>query len=394
MGAVRGSLARYLARYHVDHGFLIQTLRGEFPFSRPERMLRILRSALLSRFFLCFCCFLRLQTFRGYEMSEIASVVAADLVDLKRLNALVWLGVPPHVSRQKCWELLLGCLPASSENREPTVQRFRDDYIAHNRSTDMTSSGATFSAEDQAAMRQIKKDVPRSASGTAFFQHPRVQLAVERVLFNWATRHPACGYVQGMNDLVLPFFIVVFNENLSIDVVSKSAAAIDAQLSAVHQDHWRVMEADVYILANKFLEKIQDNFVASQQGAHDMVQRFSSIVKTVDPALWSAIHGVGACFFENSRCDCGCDCSTHISATWKFRCLICTSSLALHCCSITGTPLSLPAPILDPRCRYCKIYRPPYLPPVISTRSSPKLSCFTRHMVICSKQPWDSVSLR
>lgn len=30
----------------------------------------------------------------------------------------------------------------------------------------------------------------------------------ERILFIWAIRHPASGYVQGINDLVTPFFVV------------------------------------------------------------------------------------------------------------------------------------------------------------------------------------------
>jgi hypothetical protein len=34
----------------------------------------------------------------------------------------------------------------------------------------------------------------------------------ERVLYIWAIRHPASGYVQGINDLVTPFFIVFLSE--------------------------------------------------------------------------------------------------------------------------------------------------------------------------------------
>ncbi len=30
----------------------------------------------------------------------------------------------------------------------------------------------------------------------------------ERVLYIWSIRHPASGYVQGMNDLVTPLFVV------------------------------------------------------------------------------------------------------------------------------------------------------------------------------------------
>ena len=37
---------------------------------------------------------------------------------------------------------------------------------------------------------------------------------MERILFIWAIRHPASGYVQGMNDLVTPFLHVFLSEHL------------------------------------------------------------------------------------------------------------------------------------------------------------------------------------
>ena len=40
------------------------------------------------------------------------------------------------------------------------------------------------------------------------FQQRCVQEMVERVLYIWAIRHPASGYVQGINDLVTPFLMV------------------------------------------------------------------------------------------------------------------------------------------------------------------------------------------
>lgn len=36
----------------------------------------------------------------------------------------------------------------------------------------------------------------------------------ERILFIWAIRHPASGYVQGINDLVTPFFVVFMCEHI------------------------------------------------------------------------------------------------------------------------------------------------------------------------------------
>lgn len=40
----------------------------------------------------------------------------------------------------------------------------------------------------------------------------------ERILFTWAIRHPASGYVQGINDLVTPFFVVFLSEFVSKSV--------------------------------------------------------------------------------------------------------------------------------------------------------------------------------
>lgn len=44
------------------------------------------------------------------------------------------------------------------------------------------------------------------------FQQIVVQQLFERILFIWAIRHPASGYVQGINDLVTPFFVVFLSE--------------------------------------------------------------------------------------------------------------------------------------------------------------------------------------
>lgn len=37
----------------------------------------------------------------------------------------------------------------------------------------------------------------------------------EHILYIWAIRHPASGYVQGINDLVTPFFVVFLSEFVS-----------------------------------------------------------------------------------------------------------------------------------------------------------------------------------
>ena len=36
----------------------------------------------------------------------------------------------------------------------------------------------------------------------------------ERILYIWALKHPASGYVQGINDLVTPFFVVFLSQHI------------------------------------------------------------------------------------------------------------------------------------------------------------------------------------
>ena len=41
---------------------------------------------------------------------------------------------------------------------------------------------------------------------------------VERILYIWSIRHPASGYVQGINDLVTPFLMVFLQDFVDTDV--------------------------------------------------------------------------------------------------------------------------------------------------------------------------------
>lgn len=59
---------------------------------------------------------------------------------------------------------------------------------------------------------QIHIDIPRMSPLIALFQQKTVQEMFERILFIWAIRHPASGYVQGINDLVTPFYVVFLQE--------------------------------------------------------------------------------------------------------------------------------------------------------------------------------------
>jgi len=97
-----------------------------------------------------------------------------------------------------------GYLPAPLSRRATTLARKRSEYAQLVRQA--FSRGVT--GLDGPIWHQISIDVPRTRPGVKLWMAEPTQRSLERVLYVWAIRHPASGYVQGINDLVTPFFQV------------------------------------------------------------------------------------------------------------------------------------------------------------------------------------------
>lgn len=137
-------------------------------------------------------------------------------------------------------------------------------------------------ADERALYKQIQIDVPRTNSSIKLFQSPIVQQCLARILYLWSIRHPASGYVQGMNDLVTPFFIVFLGEQLqeydqliieNYDVTQLSNLTLN------------LIEADCYWCLSRLLDGIQDNYTFAQLGIQRACNKLSDIVHRVDAPL-------------------------------------------------------------------------------------------------------------
>jgi TBC1 domain family member 2 len=69
---------------------------------------------------------------------------------------------------------------------------------------------------EKGVLHQIRIDVPRTLPHNKMYRSEQAQNALERILFIWALRHPASSYVQGINDLVTPFYSVFIKEQLQL----------------------------------------------------------------------------------------------------------------------------------------------------------------------------------
>jgi len=200
-------------------------------------------------------------------------------VHLGELEAASWSGVP-RVYRSRVWKILCGYLPAGGSDE--VLQRKREEYRGYvNQYFDNKEEG---DKGDKDTFRQIAIDVPRMSPLVGLFQQRLVQQMVERILYIWAIRHPASGYVQGINDLVTPFLMVFLQDHVPGDVTR-----VAFEFSELEEQVREDVEADSFWCMTKVLDGIQDNYTFAQPGIQTKIRQLEELQKRVDLTLHTHI---------------------------------------------------------------------------------------------------------
>jgi hypothetical protein len=129
------------------------------------------------------------------------------------------------------------------------------------------------------------RDLPRTH--IPLLRNERVQLLFRRVLFVWSVRHPASGYVQGMNDLLQPFFFAFLAPH-SPTAPIETVIACDA-LPEIADDVLREVEADCFWCFSKLLDGLQDLYTKDQPGLYKMLEQLENVIDRVNPQLGASI---------------------------------------------------------------------------------------------------------
>lgn len=223
---------------------------------------------------------------RKSRIDRFKRILMAPNIDLSALRKLAWNGIPEEI-RPMVWQLLLGYLPLSQAHRLTTLQRKRQEYLESVRqafgdrvrfSKGHQKSNSYARDLDQAIWHQIHIDVPRTNPLVGLYQYPATQRSLERILYIWAIRHPASGYVQGINDLLTPFYQVFLGSYLDCIVD-------DFDPGELPDDVRDAVEADSYWCLSKLLDGIQDNYVHSQPGIIRQVNNLRELTERIDPVL-------------------------------------------------------------------------------------------------------------
>lgn len=117
---------------------------------------------------------------------------------------------------------------------------------------------------------------------TPFYWQIRTSCHVYKFYFlSRAIRHPASGYVQGINDLVTPFLVVFLSEYLEGSVDNWS-------ISDLPPEKISDIEADCYWCLSKLLDGMQDHYTFAQPGIQRLVFKLKELVRRIDgkPIFW------------------------------------------------------------------------------------------------------------
>ncbi len=221
-------------------------------------------------------------------LRKFEAILSSANVDEGKLRAAAWNGVPA-VARPLVWMLLLGYLPTNTARRQTVLAKKRREYatsVPQYWEVDPLQRTST----EETLLRQILVDIPRTHPDIPLFHTPAVQRALERILYIWAIKHPASGYVQGMNDLVTPFYLVFLGAFVG-NPRSCDVSQVPAEVLAA-------VEADSYWCLTKLLDGIQDHYTPSQPGVQRMVHRLELLVKRIDGALHAHIEAEGISFIQ------------------------------------------------------------------------------------------------
>ncbi|KAF8725001.1 RabGAP TBC, partial [Rhizoctonia solani] len=218
--------------------------------------------------------------------TQFVECLSKEYINMAELKKLAWSGVPPHL-RPMVWPLLLGYMPLPSSTRLQTLQRKREEYTKLVKVTFARGREGL----DQQIWHQIRIDVPRTRPGVRLWMEAGTHQSLERILYVWAIRHPASGYVQGINDLATPFYQIFLSAYIDADPEIYDPAYLPSHVL-------NAIEADTFWCLSRLLDGIQDNYIAQQPGIHRSVKRMAELVKRIDGALASHFESQGVEFMQ------------------------------------------------------------------------------------------------
>ncbi|CEO95746.1 hypothetical protein PBRA_004459 [Plasmodiophora brassicae] len=199
-----------------------------------------------------------------------------DDANIALARELCWTGIPQKF-RATLWLMLMGIIPTNRSRREQQMRKRIEEYRDF---LNQAFRENLFTGEQTKSLVQIDLDLPRTSPGLQLFHLPIVQQSLRNVLCVYSIRHPATGYVQGMNDLVTPFFYVFISDIIGPDKDPLLIAPED-----LDESQWMRVESYSFWCLSRLMEGIQDHYTRDQPGIQWKLVSLEHLMGIIDPRL-------------------------------------------------------------------------------------------------------------
>ena len=132
---------------------------------------------------------------------------------------------------------------------------------------------------DWRVLKQIDKDVERTRPELDLFRMEPVKSLLRRLLYILAIRNPASSYVQGINELCVPFIVAFLADYYDLAANELSHELSDAVLLEV--------EADTYWCMFALMTSVHEFFTPEMPGVQRAIEKVRILLSQVDSELAS-----------------------------------------------------------------------------------------------------------
>ena len=228
---------------------------------------------------------------------QLKSIFLKPIIDLNKLREKCWNGVPlDHpIIHALSWKYLMGVYPPIKKIAEDIIIKHRLDYLkkVYFYFPNNSIKPKMKSEKEQDLFLDIEKDVPRTLPDAPFFENFHVKLMLTRILYIWSIENLSCSYVQGLNDLCIPFFIVYFNEYLNDVDVNTLLSRKDLIQKRLNEKSLYEIESDIYESFNNLMKEIIKNYIPDQPGIKIILNKLNEMIKIGDRELYSHLNKYG-----------------------------------------------------------------------------------------------------
>lgn len=196
------------------------------------------------------------ESFKKYlnnKSPQIEKILKEKIINEKKIKMLCWGGIPNEY-RAFCYKILLKCSPSNLKDFEVFDNELNKKYLKKQENY----------KENKKNEHQIKIDVKRLGNSGFISNNKDMIIKEQEIYLNilklYAYEEPTVGYVQGMADILVPFYKTFYNE--------------------------KHVESIIFFTFSSFMDQFKENLIGQQHGTEVLVYKMIGILKYQDNEIY------------------------------------------------------------------------------------------------------------